>query len=142
MVQVNRKKEKIKKWDRYLPIMKGLLISILASLCSTMVCVYLINSEIVSENASDTMLLFVWGLPVILGSVYCVLMQKTGKLLSVSLVALGYFLILSIINILIPASNFEAIGKGIRTILVSIVPSVFMILKKPRQKTRKMKYRI
>ncbi len=135
----------IKKGKKPVVAPIAILIGVLTSLLVTMVGMVLLtqlqNSTAIGENALITIRPIIWFFSTFLGCTIAAVIADRQYLLICSMTAAVYFGLLVIVSALFLESGYDAIGVGIISIAVGIVPAIMFFFRKNNAKKTKIKYR-
>lgn len=124
-----------------IPIMSGVIISLIISVLLMIAGSIMMNNEVVGETSLPWIVMIIWPISVCVGTIIPTFACKINKIVIPSVTALLYLVVLISIKMLFIDSDFTGIGQGIAAIVVGVLPSLFIITQNKPGKSKKYKYR-
>lgn len=122
-------------------IIWGLITALLFTILGAAIGAAILSSGSVPENAASWLNVIIWAISSFCGTMLTLKLTIDKKLLSASITAGTYLLILIVMNLLVFEQQLIGVWKGILAVLITVVIAVLLNNNKPKAKRRKTKYR-
>ncbi len=132
----------IKKRNTSMPIavMGGVIVSLIVTVVGMMISTQLLNSSRITENMMSFICPVIWFLSSCFGGIAASIIESKNFLLTSTLSATVYFAVLFTLSAMFFEGNYNSIGWGILSVLLGIIPGLFLFLKK--SKSAKVKFKL
>lgn len=119
----------------------GTLCSLLTTIIGMMIAAQLINTSAISEDTLAVICPGIWFLSSFVGSIVTTALASKQILLASSVSSVAYLGVLFVIAAMFLEGNYGKIGWGILSVILGMVPAVFIYLKKSSPSKSKFKLR-
>lgn len=124
-----------------LPVIVGIIIAIVITTAGSLINASMIHSGTLGENSAEFVSMIVWFVSTVAATMISAKLSDKNLVLTMTLVAVMYFLILMGLKVLLFSHPYSAIGKGIGTIAAGFVPGLLYSIRGKVDKTPKFKYK-
>lgn len=123
------------------PVIVGIIGAIVITTAGCLIIASMIHSGTIGENSAAFASMIVWFVSTVAATMISEKLSEKNLVLTMTLVAVMYFLILMGLKVLLFSHPYSAIGKGIGIIAAGFVPGLLYSFRGKVHKTPKFKYK-